>query len=84
MNKKRLFAKLKKTERTLSNHVHGGPYYHGINNARTQDLVDRFNDLRAQAIDLRIWSQYCEQNGLKLPTFSYWRGRLKSGEIDSA
>lgn len=29
-------------------------------------------------------AQYCEQNGLKLPTFSYWRGRLKSGEIDSA
>jgi TetR/AcrR family transcriptional regulator, hemagglutinin/protease regulatory protein len=28
-------------------------------------------------------AQYCEQNGLKLPTFSYWRGRLKAGEIGS-
>ena len=71
MNVKQLKARLNKTERTLSNHVHGGPYYHGINNARTQDLVDRFNELRDQAIEQGIWREWCAENGWAFESDAY-------------
>lgn len=63
MDNKRLLAKLLKTHTSLGNHIHAGKYYRGMGNARTVDLVDRYNDLKDEAVTAGIWDEYCEITG---------------------
>lgn len=56
-----LAAKLRKTAQSLANHVARGNTAHG---SRSLDLIDRYNDLRAEAIKAgSTWEDYCKSKG---------------------
>ena len=53
--------KITKLKKTISNHVYpkNGGYNGSMNNARTTDLVDRYNDLVDLLKEEGTWKDYC-------------------------
>lgn len=53
--------KITKLKKTISNHVYpkNGGYNGSLNNARTTDLVDRYNDLVDLLKEEGTWEEYC-------------------------
>mgnify|MGYP001626628582 CR=1 FL=1 len=53
--------KITKLKKTISNHVYpkNGGYNGSMNNARTMDLVDRYNDLVDLLKEEGTWEEYC-------------------------
>lgn len=57
---KTTIEKLNKTKTSLSNHVARG---NQVENQRSYDLIDRYTDLKEQASQEGVWTQYCDDVG---------------------
>jgi hypothetical protein len=51
-----LLKKLTKCANSLHKHTQRG---YTVNASRSLELIDRYNDLRAKAIDLGVWEDWC-------------------------
>jgi len=56
----RLLKKLNRTATSLTNHVGRGNMLGG---QRSQELVDRYHDLKAEALELNVWGDFCASRG---------------------
>lgn len=65
MTKQTTLKQLHKCAKSLSNQVYRNGKYNGMGNARTANLVYKFEELRENASN-EVWEQFCNETGASL------------------